>query len=228
MKLRKVYIDIEAHYAGDIYPDKSQEDKEKFFKDYPNWKFCCDVQYCGKQVRYKGMIGMLVLGFDVDENTQVHRLLDKKFVQLIGKNVTKDNLMKELDGVDEVIGYHCRSKPGGAKGYTGYDFGVVGAQLGVVLDELPGVKCVDLELLAHSAGMYGGLKGVEMQIPSVPPRKSGVKDGAEEERLLLDIAAETNEAKRKEMWKKAKQYNHEDVVNLVYIEQYLRKIKMTE
>jgi len=227
MKLRKAYIDIEASYIGEYDIDKDDE-RDKCFRDYKNWVFCTGIDHNGKKIEYQGIIGILILGFEVDENTMVHKLLDKKFVQLIGNNVTKDSLMKELDGINEVIGYHCRTKPGGAKGYTGYDFGVIGAQLGVVLDELPGVKCIDLELLAHSAGMYGGLKGVELQIPSVPPRKSGISDGAEEEKLLLDIATETDEAKRKEMWKKAKQYNHEDVVNLVYIEQYLRKIKMTE
>lgn len=226
MRYKKAYVDIEATYIGE-YDINKDDERDKCFKDYKNWMFCCETEHNGKNVKYKGIIGLLILDFDIDEKTQVHKLLDKKFVQLIGKNVTKDNLMKELDGVDEVIGYHCRTKPN-AKGYTGYDFGVIGSQLGVVLDELPGVRCIDLELLAHSAGMYGGLKNVEMQIPSVPPRKSGINDGAEEEKLLLCIAAETDEIKRKEMWKKAKRYNHEDVVNLVYIEQYLRKIKMTE
>lgn len=227
MKLRKAYIDIETMYNGDIDPDKSQEERKKFFRDYEHWKFCCDAQRNGKKVEYQGIIGILVLDFDVDEN-KIHKLLDKKFVQLIGKGVTKERLMKELDGMNEIIGYHCRTRPSGPKGYTGYDFGVIRAQLGVVLDELPGVECIDLELLCHSAGMYGGLKKVELQIPSIPPRRSGIKDGAEEEKLLLDIACEDDDIKKKEMWKKAKMYNHEDVVNLVYIEQYLRKIKMTE
>lgn len=227
MKLRKTYVDIEAHYIGEYDIDDNDE-RDKCFKDYKNWVFFCETEHNGKKVEYQGIIGMLVLDFDVDENTHIHKLLNKKFVQLIGKDATKENLMKNLDGINEVIGYHCRTKPGGKKGYTGYDYGVIGAQLGVILDELPGVKSTDLELLAHNAGMYGGLKGVEMQVPSVPPRKSGICDGAEEEKLLLDIAACDDESSKKEMWKKAKTYNHEDVVNLAYIEQYIRKIKMTE
>jgi hypothetical protein len=224
--VRKAYVDIEATYCGDIDPDGSQEDRDRFFKDFPNWKFYCEKQHDGKKVQYCGIIGILVLDFELDEATNVYNVVDKKFVQLIGNEITNERLMKELDEITEVIGYHCRTKPGGAKGYTGYDYGVIAAQLGIVLDNLPGVKSTDLELLAHSAGMYGGLKSVEMQVPSVPLRKSGVADGAEEEKLLHEIASCEDEAKRKEMWKKAKRYNREDVVNLVFIEQYLRKLKI--
>lgn len=227
MMYRKVYLDIEATYNGDIDPEKSQEDKDRFFKDYPHWKFYCERQHNEKKVEYQGIIGIFILDFDIDENTQIHKLVDKKFVQLIGKDITQERLMKELDGMNEIIGYHCRTKLS-AKGYTGYDFGVIGAQLGVVLDELPGITCVDLELLAHNAGIYGGLKEVEKHIPNIPPRTSGVANGEEEEKLLLDIASCCDENQRHEMWKKAKKYNKEDVVNLVYIEQYLKPIKMTE
>lgn len=227
MKHRKVYLDIEATYNGE-YDIDSDDERDKCFKDYKNWRFFCEVEYKGKNVKYQGIIGILVLDFDVDEQTHVHKLLDKRFIQLIGTNCTRENLMKELDGMNEIIGYHCRSKPGGSKGYTGYDFGVIGAQLGVVLDDLPDVKCTDLEILCHNAGMYGGLKGVEMQIPSVPPRKSGVADGSEAELILLDVVACDDDAKRRELWKKALLYNKEDVVNMVYIEQWLRKIKMVE
>lgn len=227
-RIRKAYVDIEATYCGDINPDGSQEDRDRFFKDYPNWRFFAEKQHNGKKVEYCGILGILVLDFELDETTNVYKVVDKKFVQLIGNEITKERLIKELDGITEVIGYHCRTKPGGPKGYTGYDYGVISAQLGVVLDDLQGVKSTDLELLAHSAGMYGGLKAVEMQVPSVPPRKSGVADGAEEEKLLHEIGCCEDEVKRKEMWKKAKQYNREDVVNLVFIEQYLKKIKMAE
>ena len=227
-KVRKAYIDIEATYCGSISPDGSQEERDRFFKDYHNWRFFAEKQYDGKKVEYCGIIGLLILDFELDEQTKIYKVLNKRFVQLIGKGITRERLMKELDGITEIIGYHCRTKPGGRKGYTGYDFGVIGAQLGIVLDELPGIRCSDLELLAHSANMYGGLKGVEMQIPSVPLRRSGVADGSEEEKLLHEIAAFEDEKRKKDMWKKAKQYNREDVVNLVFVEHYLRKLKISE
>lgn len=227
MILRKVYLDIEATYNGDIDPSKSQGDRERFFKDFSNWKFCCERRYNGKNVRYEGMIGILILDFDIDKDTRIHKLISKRFVQLIGKDITKERLMKEIEGMNEIIGYHCRTKPN-QKGYIGYDFGVIGAQLGVILDELPDVKCTDIELLCHSNGIYGGLKETEKYIPSIPPRRSGINNGAEAEKILLGIAFCEDESKRKDMWKRVKMYNHEDVVSLVYIEQYLKKIKMTE
>lgn len=228
MKVRKAYVDIEATYCGDINPDGSQEERDRFFKDYPNWKFFAEKQYNGKKVEYCGIIGILVLDFELDDTTKIYRAIGKKFTQLIGKEITQERLMKELEGITDIIGYHCRTKPGGSRGYTGYDFGVIGAQLGVILDDLPGVKSIDLELLAHSAGMYGGLKEVETNIPTIPPRRSGVANGLEEEKLLHDIAFCEDDIKKDMMWKKAKMYNREDVVNLVFIEQYLKKIKMTE
>ncbi len=227
-KIKKAYIDIEATYCGNINPDESKEDRNKFFKDFPNWKFYCEKQFNEKTVKYSGIIGILTLDFDFDEQSDIFKIKDKKFVQLIGEDINSERLMKELEGVTEIIGYHCRTKPSGPKGYIGYDYGVIEAQLGVVLDEMPGVLSTDLELLTHNAGIYGGLKQIELQIPSVPPRRSGVTDGKEEEKLLHEIAACEDEVKRKMMWKKVKQYNKEDVINLVFIEQYVRKLKIAE
>src|SRR3972149_3134995 len=223
-RIRKVYMDIEASYTGLIDPEK---DRNGFFKDYENWKFFCDKRCNEKNVQYQGIIGLLILDFDFDENTEVYKLLNKNFVQLVGKEITKERLMKEIDGMTDIIGYHCRTKPNW-KGYTGYDFGVINGQFGIVLDELPGVSCTDLELLAHGAKMFGGLKSVEKQIPSVPKRRSGIVDGLEAEKLLLEIASCEDENKKKVLWHKVLGYNREDVINLVYIEQYLKKLKIVE
>lgn len=228
MKLRKVYLDIESTYNGDINPDKSPADKDKFFKDYENWKFYCEKDHNGKKVIYQGIIGMLILDFELNDSSNVYKLTGKRFLQLVGKEITKERLMKELEGMNEIIGYHSRTKPSGPYGYTGYDFGVINGQLGVTLDDIPGVKSTDLELLCHTAKIYGGLKGAEEQIPGIPPRKSGILNGEEAEKLMLEAAACEDETKKKEIWKRVIQYNREDTVNLVYIEQYLRKIQMTE
>lgn len=222
MKLRKAYFDVEATYVG---PINIEEDRNAFFKDYKNWKFFCEKDCNGKNVQYRGIVGILTLDFDLDENTNIHKITNKKFVQLVGENITKERLMEELEGITDIIGYHCRTKPNW-KGYTGYDFGVINGQFGIVLDDLPGVRSIDLELIAHSAGMYGGLKSVELLIPTVPKRKSGVEDGEAEEKLLWKIASCEDENKKKEAWRRALLYNREDVANLVYIEQYLRKIRM--
>lgn len=223
-RIRKAYLDIEATYVGQIDPEK---DRNGFFKDYQNWKFFCEKEYNGKKVQYQGIVGILILDFDFDDRTNIYKLVNKNFVQLIGEEITKERLLKELEGMTDIIGYHCRTKPNW-KGYTGYDFGVIKGQLDIVLDDLTGVKCTDLELLAHDARMYGGLKVVETQIASVPKRKSGVEDGSEEEKLLLEVASCEDENKKKELWDKALMYNREDVFNLVYIEQYLKKLKIVE
>ena len=224
MKVRKAYLDIEATYVG---PIKIEEDRNGFFKDYKNWTFFCEKEHNGNKVQYRGIIGVLVADFDFEESTNVYKLVNSKFVQLVGEEITKERLMKELEGMTEIIGYHCRTRPNW-KGYTGYDYGVVGAQLGIILDELPGVRSTDLELLAHGANMYGGLKVVEEKVPTVPKRKSGVESGEEEEKILLEIGSCCDENKKEELWKKALMYNREDVVNLVYIEQYLKKFKIVE
>jgi hypothetical protein len=223
-RIKKAYFDIEATYVGPIDIEK---DRNGFFKDYDNWKFCCEKECNGKNVQYQGIVGILILDLDYDDNTDVYKLVNKKFVQLIGDEITKERLLKELEGMTDIIGYHCRTKPTW-KGHTGYDFGVINGQFGIVLDDMPGVKCTDLELLAHSANMYGGLKVVETKVPTVPKRTSGVEDGEAEEKLLVEIASCEDEDKKKELWKKALAYNREDVFNLVYIEQYLKELKIVE
>lgn len=222
MKLRKAYLDVEATYVG---PIKIEEDTNGFFKDYKNWKFFFEREQNGKKGQYRGIVGIMILDFDLGENANIHKIVDKKFIQLVGEDITKDRLLCELEGITDIIGYHCRTKPNW-KGYTGYDFGVINGQFGVILDDLPGVTCTDLELTAQSAKMYGGLKSIEMCIPTVPRRKSGIEDGEAEEKLLWKIAFCDDDNKKKEAWKKALLYNREDVANLVYIEQYLRKIRI--
>jgi len=223
-RIKKAYFDIEATYVGPIDIEK---DRNGFFKDYENWKFCCEKECNGKNVQYQGIVGILILDLDYDDNTDIYKLVKMNFVQLVGEEITKERILKELEGMTDIIGYHCRTKPTW-KGHTGYDFGVINGQFGIVLDDLPGVKCTDLELLAHSANMYGGLKVVETKIPTVPKRTSGVEDGEAEEKLLIEIASCEDEDKKKELWKKALAYNREDVFNLVYIEQYLKELRIVE
>lgn len=57
-RIRKVYVDIEATYCGDINPDGSQEDRDRFFKDYSNWRFFTEKQCDEKKIEYCGIIGI--------------------------------------------------------------------------------------------------------------------------------------------------------------------------
>ena len=90
------------------------------------------------------------------------RILDGRndsFVQLIGKDVSKENLMKALEGLEQIVTYNGRSIPDTMKGYVGFDFPVIAAQLGVVLDRE--FNHVDLCPLCWKANLWGGLKEVE-------------------------------------------------------------------
>lgn len=81
------------------------------------------------------------------------------FVQLVGDHISKAAVMGALAGADRLITFNGRSIPDKVKGYTGFDFPVIAAQLGVVLDrEFPHT---DLCPECWRAGLYGGLKKVE-------------------------------------------------------------------
>lgn len=84
------------------------------------------------------------------------------FVQLVGKDITREKLTQALAGVERIVTYNGRSIPDKAKGYIGFDFPVIAAQLGVVLDKE--FKHVDLCPLCWKANLWGGLKAVEQRL----------------------------------------------------------------
>lgn len=221
-RVRKAYLDIEASYIGKYNIDMEGEERNRAFRDFNNWILCKDVVRNGKTVRYSGIIGILIVDYEVHSDGR-HTIVGDRLVQLIGEECTKENLMRELDGTDEILSYHGRTKPD-FKGRIGYDFGVIAAQLGVVLDDL--IKSTDLELDCHRAGIYGGLKGAENEIAVLPPRISGITDGKELETVLYAIAACEDEKKKDKLWKKAKRYNLEDVISLPMIEKYIRRVNI--
>ena len=90
------------------------------------------------------------------------RILDGEsdaFIQLVGNDVTRANLMLVLKGVERLVTYNGRSIPDKVKGYVGFDFPVIAAQLGVVLDQE--FAHVDLCPECWRKGLWGGLKVVE-------------------------------------------------------------------
>ena len=96
------------------------------------------------------------------------------FVQLVGDEINKASLMKALEGVGRIVSYNGRSIPDKQKGYVGFDFPVIKAQLGVVLDTV--FPHVDLCPLCWKANLWGGLKAVEQTLGL--KRKLPGKDGA--------------------------------------------------
>jgi len=161
---------------------------EKLFKDYKNHKIT--------------VIGIRILDGSND-----------RFLQLVGEDVSREALMKALEGVERIVTYNGRSIPDTVKGYRGFDFPVIAARLGVVLDKE--FRHLDLCPKCWKAGLWGGQKAVEQTLGL--KRKLPGKDGAwadktwkqyeasGEVRLLADLLA----------------YNQEDVLMLRAIEEAL-------
>lgn len=137
------------------------------------------------------------------------------FVQLVGKEITKATLMQALEGVDRLVTYNGRSLPDTIKDYIGFDFPVIAAQLGVVLDKE--FKHTDLCPECWKAGLWGGLKGVEQTLGlkrQVPGKHGKWADetwkkyeASKDERYLNELLA----------------YNKEDVYMLRRVEEALKK-----
>ena len=87
---------------------------------------------------------------------------DDTFIQLVGDQISKTAVMGALAGVNHLFTFNGRSIPDKVKGYTGFDFPVIAAQLGVVLDHE--FEHIDLCPECWKAGLYGGLKKVEQAL----------------------------------------------------------------
>jgi uncharacterized protein YprB with RNaseH-like and TPR domain len=135
------------------------------------------------------------------------------FVQFVSEEATRDALMTVLAGVELIVTYNGRSIPDNVKGYIGFDFPVIAAQLGVVLDKV--FKHLDLCPACWKAGLWGGQKAIEEMLGL--KRELAGKHGkwaddtwkrykaTRDERLLQDLLG----------------YNREDVFMLRRIEEAL-------
>lgn len=219
MNVRRVFLDIELLYNGDA------KSRQLMFRDFDNWKFVIDGEYEGVYGRYYGIIGMLIIDCDFDKETNTYRITDKEFVQMVGPDITKDNLIKTVGEFNEIIHYHGRSTPN-HKGYIGFDLPVIDAQLGIALDMLPGVKSIDVELYCHRNGIYGGQKAAE-RVFNIE-RESNVDDGSDAVILMINAGRAKDDEQRKLIFDKLLKYNKEDIRGLVVIEQAIRGIKYQE
>ena len=145
------------------------------------------------------------------------RVLDGErdaFIQLVGKDVTRANLLLALHGVERLVTYNGRSVPDKVKGYTGFDFPVIAAQLGVTLDkEFPHV---DLCPECWRKGLWGGQKVVEQSLGL--KRKLPGKDGKWADEMWKKYETTRDEALKKQVLA----YNEEDVMMLRRIEEALQ------
>ncbi len=141
------------------------------------------------------------------------------FVQLLGNDISKEKLMEALAGSARLVTYNGRSIPDKVKRRTGFDFPVIAAQLGVVLDRE--FKHVDLCPLCWKANLFGGQKAVE-QILGLERTLPG-KDGAWADTTWKKYQSSKDERFLKELLA----YNQEDVFMLPRIEEALRKKGLT-
>ena len=148
------------------------------------------------------------------------RLLDEKrdsFVQFIGEVISKTTLLSALQGTDLIITYNGRSIPDKVKGLIGFDFPVIAAQLGVVLDRE--FKHLDLCPACWERGLWGGQKAIEQSLGL--NRELLGKDGA-----WADITWKKYEATRDDnLLKDLLKYNREDVFMLHHIQNALQSRK---
>lgn len=139
--------------------------------------------------------------------------LSDRFLQLVGKDVSREALMKALEGVERIVTYNGRSVPDSVKGYTGFDFPVIAARLGVVLDKE--FKHLDLCPQCWRAGLWGGQKAVEQALGL--KRKLPGKDGAWADKAWKQYEASGDARHLNELLA----YNQEDVLMLRAIEEAL-------
>jgi len=138
------------------------------------------------------------------------------FFQLIGSQITKQELLQILSGVLKIVTYNGRSKPDLLKNRIGFDFPVIAAQLGVVLDEE--FEHMDLVPECWRRNLYGGQKKVEQKLGL--QRTLPGKDGA-----WAGLAWRKYQETREEIHlNELLTYNREDVFMLREIELRLQKL----
>ncbi len=184
--MRVAYLDIETNYVG-----KYTSDDDRFFRDSE-----------------KHLITVLGVRL-IDKN-------DDEFVQLFDKQVTKARLVQVLSETKKIVTYNGRSIPDRIKKRIGFDFPVIAAQLGVVLDKE--FEHLDLCPECWKRDLYGGQKKVEQTLGL--RRKLPDRDGAwamEEYRRYVKTGDERH---RNELLA----YNREDVFMLRELEIKLAKL----
>jgi uncharacterized protein YprB with RNaseH-like and TPR domain len=138
---------------------------------------------------------------------------EDSFVQLIGEEVTRESLVQALHGVERIVTYNGRSIPDKEKRRVGFDFPVIAARLGIVLDkEFPHD---DLVPRCWKKNLYGGLKAVEATLGL--RRKLPGKDGKWATEMWRNYVNTKDEPSLKLLLA----YNREDVFMLYEVEKAL-------
>jgi uncharacterized protein YprB with RNaseH-like and TPR domain len=132
------------------------------------------------------------------------------FTQLVGSKVTRLRLLQVLEGVRRIVTYNGRCLPDPLKGTVGFDFPVIQANLGVVLDQE--FEHTDLVPECWKRGLYGGLKRIEARLGL--RRTLPGKDGA----WAMQMWRSYIETKQETYLTELLAYNREDVFMLREVE----------
>ena len=150
------------------------------------------------------VLGLRVITGDRDE-----------FTQLIDPNITKTALLMLLHGVKRIVTYNGRSIPDKVKRRIGFDFPVIAARMGIVLDRE--FEHTDLVPECWSRGLYGGQKKVEQTL-GLERRLPG-RDGS----WATGMWRRYKESGHRKFLQELLMYNKEDVFMLREIELRLEK-----
>lgn len=144
------------------------------------------------------------------------RVLDDnhdQFFQFFDQDCTKSALLNSLNDVQKLVTYNGRSVPDSIKGWIGFDFPVIHAQLGIVLDRE--FAHTDLVPECWKKNLFGGLKKVEQSLGL--KRELPGKDGA----WATEAFRQYKSTGDKKHLNDLLAYNREDVFMLREVEQKL-------
>lgn len=194
--MKIAYLDIETDYVGP-FADK------RLFRDHKN--------------HHITILGLRLVEAAPDGTSpEALRESNDRFFQFTGEQITRENLLLALGGTGRIVTYNGRSLPDDVRRSVGFDFPVIAAQLGIVLDRE--FDHIDLVPECWRRGLYGGLKEVEKRLGLARqlPGKDGLwaaqswrKCQATHDQHLLDEVL---------------LYNREDVYMLRAVELKLRSI----
>jgi len=135
---------------------------------------------------------------------------ESRLVQLVGREVTRDNLLEALDGVNTIYTYN------GSR----FDLPFINDLLGIDLEGVADHH--DLMYDCWRCNFFGGFKAVEQQL-GIPRQLKGI--GGLEAVLLWQSYQEDSDRNALDL---LLQYNKEDVMNLKVLRERLHMRKQTQ
>ena len=143
---------------------------------------------------------------------------DDSFLQLVGKDISRERLVGALENVGLIVTYNGRSEPDELRGRIGFDFPVIAARLGIALDKI--YEHLDLVPECWRRGLYGGQKKVEAALALT--RQLPGRDGGWADEIWKKYRASGNQQFLSELMA----YNKEDVFMLRRIHEALANVPL--